>query len=56
MSRTLPDSTWEASSPPPHCWKMSGGSLDCRPTAILVAIDSFCTGSILNFTLGCSAV
>ena len=56
MSWTLPVFTWVARSPPPHCWKMSGGLFDCRATVILVWIVSFWTGTILNVTLGWAAV
>jgi hypothetical protein len=55
-SMTLPEFTWSAMLPPPHCWKTSGGSLDCRATGILVWNCSFWIASILNFTLGCAAV
>src|SRR5690242_14017104 len=52
MSISLPDCTCVASAPPPHCWKMFGGSEDWSATGILVFNDSFCTGVILKVTFG----
>ena len=56
MFMTLPDLTWVASWPPPHCWKMSGGLSDCRASGILVVNCSFWIGTTLNVTFGMGGV
>src|SRR3954452_15920862 len=47
--------TCSASSPQPHCWKTSGGLLDCRAIGIFVFCSaSFWIGTFLTVTFGWS--
>src|SRR4051794_37013306 len=56
MSISLPDWACVASAPPPHCWKMLGGSLDCSATGTFVFSASFWVGEILKVTFGWALV
>src|ERR1700722_18423183 len=52
---SLPEVSWVASWPPPHCWKMSGGLSDFRAIGILVVNRSLWIAFMLIVTLGCAA-
>ena len=53
-SATLPALTWSTSWPPPQFWKTSGGLSDWSAIGIFVVNCSFCTGTALTVTSGCS--
>src|SRR4051794_6020228 len=56
-SATLWALTWSARAPPPHCWKTSGGLLDCSAIGIFVfCSDVLSNGSAFTLMFGWSFV